>query len=109
MGVIDQVIHFITTGTIGGLSPLIIMIIIFVAGLIVGYLIHLFLKIAIIAAVILFIVAYFGLFGLGLNVLKDYAVQYGAIVYQYSILIIGILPLSIGFIIGVIIGFIFSK
>jgi hypothetical protein len=106
---IDPIIHFITTGSIGGLPPLVIMAIIFVIGLIVGYLIHLFLKIAIIAAIILFIVAYFGLFGLSLNVLKDYAVQYGAIVYQYGILIIGILPLSIGFIVGVIIGFVFSK
>ena len=88
------------------MSPIILMIIIFVVGLIVGFLIHLFLKIAIIAAIILFVVAYFGFFGLSLNVLKNYATQYGSIVYQYGALIIGILPLSIGFIVGVIIGFI---
>ena len=109
MTAIDQIIHFVTTGSIGGLPPLVIMAIIFVIGLIVGYLIHLFLKIAIIAAIILFIVAYFGFFGLSLNVLKNDALQYGAIVYQYGILLIGILPLSIGFIVGVIIGFVFSK
>jgi uncharacterized membrane protein (Fun14 family) len=84
------------------------MILIFIAGLIVGYLIHLFLEIAIIAAIILFIVAYFGFWGLSLSALKNYATQYGSIVYQYGALIIGILPLSIGFIIGVIIGFVFS-
>jgi uncharacterized membrane protein (Fun14 family) len=84
------------------------MIIIFVIGLVVGYLLHLFLKIAIIAAIILFIVAYFGFFGLSLSELKNYATQYGSIVNQYGALSIGILPLSIRFIIGLIIGFVFS-
>jgi len=84
------------------------MIIIFVAGLIVGYLIHLFLEIAIIAAIVLFVVAYFGFFGLSLSALKNYSAQYGSIIYQYGALIIGLLPLTIGFIIGLIIGFVFS-
>ena len=109
MSAIDQVLQFITTGSIGGLPPIVVMIVIFVAGLIVGYLIHLFLKIAIIAAIILFIVAYFGFFGLSLNVLQGYAVQYGSILYQYGVLIMGILPLSIGFIVGIVVGFVFSK
>ncbi len=108
LAVIDQIFHFITTGNIGGLPTYVIMIIIFALGLIVGYLVHLFLKIAIIAAIILFVVAYFGFFGLSLSALKNYATQYGPIVYQYGALIIGILPLSIGFIIGVIIGFVFA-
>jgi uncharacterized membrane protein (Fun14 family) len=106
LGAIDQVFHFITSGSIGGLPPIVLMIIIFVVGLVVGYLIHLFLKIAIVAAVVLFILAYFGFFGLSLGALKNDAATYGSIVYQYGALIIGILPLSIGFIIGVIIGFI---
>jgi uncharacterized membrane protein (Fun14 family) len=102
------VFHFITSGSIAGLPPIVIMILIFIAGLIVGYLIHLFLEIGIIAAIILFVVAYFGLFGLSLSALKNYATQYGSIIYQYGALIIGILPLSIGFIIGLIIGFVFA-
>ena len=109
MSAIDQILNFIATGSIGGLPPIVIMIVIFVAGLIVGYLIHLFLKIAIIAAIILFIVAYFGFFGLSLNVLQSYAGQYGSILYQYGVLVMGILPLSIGFIVGIVIGFVFSK
>ena len=109
MGAIDQIFNFITSGSIGGLPPIVLMIIILVVGLVVGYLIHLFLKIAIVAAVILFIVAYFGFFGLSLGSLENYAATYGPIVYQYGALIIGILPLSIGFIIGVIIGFVFSR
>jgi uncharacterized membrane protein (Fun14 family) len=99
LGAIDQVFHFITSGSIGGLPPIAIMIIIFVVGLIVGYLVHL---------IILFVVAYFGFFGLSLGSLKNYANQYGSIVYQYGALIIGILPLSIGFVIGIIIGFVLS-
>jgi len=108
LNAIGEVIHFITSGSISGLPPIILMVIIFVIGLIVGYLIHLFLKIAIIAAIILFVAAYFGFLGLSFSKLKNYATQYGSIVYQYGSLIIGILPLTIGFVIGVIIGFAFS-
>jgi uncharacterized membrane protein (Fun14 family) len=105
---LGEVFHFITSGSIGGLSPIVVMIIIFVVGLIVGYLIHLFLKIAIIAAIVLFVIAYFGFLGLSLSALKNYATQYGSIIYQYGVLIIGILPLTIGFILGLIIGFVLS-
>ena len=108
MGAIDDVIGFITSGNIGGLPPIVVMIIIFVIGLVVGYLVHLFLKIAIIAAIILFVLSYFGFFGLSLGALKDLADKYGPIVYQYGVLLIGMLPLGIGFIIGLIIGFIFA-
>jgi uncharacterized membrane protein (Fun14 family) len=108
LGVFEDIISFITSGSIAGLPPIVIMVIIFVIGLIVGYLVHLFLKIAIIAAIVLFVVAYFGLFGLSLGALKDLADKYGQIAIQYGTLIIGILPLGIGFIIGVIIGFVFS-
>ncbi len=108
MGVIDDIFRFITSGSIGGLPPIVVMIIPFVIGLIVGYLVHKMLKIAIIAAIILVVVAYFGFFGLSLGVLKNLADTYGPIALQYGTLILGILPLGIGFIIGVIIGFIFS-
>jgi len=108
LNALGEVLHFITSGSIGGLPPIVLMIIIFVIGLIVGYLIHLFLKIAIIAAIVIFVAAYIGLFGLSLSELKKYATQYGPAVYQYGAVIIGILPLSIGFIIGVIIGFALS-
>jgi len=108
MSELSDLVHFITSGSIAGLSPIVLMIIIFVIGLVVGYLIHLFLKIAIIAAIVLFVAAYLGLFGLSLGALKSLAVKYGPLAYQYGVLIIGILPLSIGFIIGVIIGFLLS-
>jgi uncharacterized membrane protein (Fun14 family) len=108
LGAIEQVFSFLTTGNIGGLPTWAVFLIMLVVGLIVGYLVHMFLKIAIIAAIILFVLAYFGFFGLSLSVLKNDAIQYGNIVYQYGALIIGILPLGIGFIIGVVIGFVLS-
>lgn len=108
MGVFDDIIRFITSGTIGGLPTIVVMILPFILGLIIGYLVHKFLKIAIIAAIVLFVVAYFGFFGITLDTLKNLATKYGPIAYQYGVLIIGILPLSIGFVIGLIIGFIFS-
>jgi uncharacterized membrane protein (Fun14 family) len=108
LGAIDEVIHFITSGSIGGLPPIVVMIIPFVIGLIVGYLVHKMLKIAIIAAVLLIVVSYFGFFGLSLSALKNTADTYGPIAYQYGVLLIGLLPLGLGFIVGLIIGFVFS-
>jgi uncharacterized membrane protein (Fun14 family) len=108
LGVIDDIFRFITSGSIGGLPPIVVMIIPFVIGLIVGYLVHKMLKIAIIAAIILVVVSYFGFFGLSLGALKSLADTYGPIALQYGTLILGILPLGIGFIVGLIIGFIFS-
>jgi uncharacterized membrane protein (Fun14 family) len=108
LGVIDDIFRFITAGSIGGLPPIVVMIIPFVIGLIVGYLVHKMLKIAIIAAIILVVISYFGFFGLSLGALKNLADTYGPIALQYGTLILGILPLGIGFIVGLIIGFIFS-
>ncbi len=108
LGAIDEVIQFITSGSIGGLPPIVLMIIPFILGLIVGYLVHKMLKIAIIAAVILVVVSYFGFFGLSLDALKNLSDIYGPIAVQYGVLLIGMLPLGIGLIVGIIIGFIFS-
>ena len=107
MGAIEDVFGFITSGSIGGLPPIVVMIIPFILGLVVGYLVHKMLKIAIIAAIILVVVSYFGFFGLSLGALKDISDTYGPIAVQYGTLLIGILPLGIGFIVGLIIGFIF--
>jgi uncharacterized membrane protein (Fun14 family) len=84
------------------------MILPFIIGLVIGYLVHKFLKIAIIAAIVLIVVSYFGFFGLSLGALKDLGTKWGPVVYQYGILLIGMLPLGIGFIVGLIIGFIFA-
>lgn len=108
MGAIEEVIKFITTGSIGGIPPLVLMIIPFVIGLVVGYLFHKMLKVAIIAAIILVVVAYFGFFGLSLGALKGIADTYGPIAVQYGVLLMGILPLGLGLIVGFVIGFVLS-
>jgi uncharacterized membrane protein (Fun14 family) len=108
LGAIEEVINFITTGSIGGIPPLVLMIIPFVIGLVVGYLFHKMLKIAIIAAIILVVVAYFGFFGLSLGALKGIADTYGPIAVQYGVLLMGILPLGLGLIVGFVIGFVLS-
>jgi uncharacterized membrane protein (Fun14 family) len=108
VGVLEDIFGFITSGSIGGLPPIVVMIIPLVIGLIVGYLVHKMLKIAIIAAIILVVVSYFGFFGLSLGALKDLSDKYGPIAVQYGILFMGMLPLGIGLIVGFIIGFLFS-
>jgi uncharacterized membrane protein (Fun14 family) len=108
LGVLEDVFGFITSGSIGGIPPIVVMIIPLVIGLIVGYLVHKMLKIAIIAAIILVVVSYFGFFGLSLGALKNLSDIYGPIAVQYGILFMGMLPLGIGLIVGFIIGFIFS-
>ena len=108
MGLIDELFGFITSGSIGGIPPIVVMIIPFIIGLVVGYLVKKMLKIAIIAAIILVVVSYFGFFGLSLGALKDLSDKYGPIAVQYGILLMGMLPLGIGLIVGIIIGFIFA-
>ena len=94
------------TGSIHGIPTLVFMAVPFIFGLIVGYLVKKVLKWAIIAAVIIVVVAYFGFFGLSLSYLGNLVTQYGPIAAQEAILLFGLLPLSIGFVIGVILGFI---
>jgi hypothetical protein len=96
------------TGSIGGLPTIAIMAIPFIAGLIVGFLIKKVLKWAIIAGIIVVVVAYFGFFGLTLGSLQNLAVTYTPVVYQYGIMLFGMLPLGLGLVIGLILGFIFG-
>jgi len=108
LAVLDEIFRFITSGNIGGLPTFVVMILPFIIGLIVGYLAHKFLKIAIIAAIIIVVVAYFGFFGLSLGTLKTVAETYGPVAVHYGTLLIGILPLGLGFFVGAIIGFVLS-
>ncbi len=95
-------------GSLGGLPTIVVMAIPFIFGLIVGFFIKKVLKWAIIAGIILVVVAYFGFFGLSLGTLGDLATKYGPIAVQEAIVLFGLLPLGIGFILGVILGFIFG-
>ncbi len=90
------------------MPPIVVMIIPFILGLGVGFLVHKLLKIAIIAAIILVVVSYLGFFGLSLVTLKDLSDKYGPIAVQYGVLLMGMLPLGLGLIVGLIIGFVFA-
>jgi uncharacterized membrane protein (Fun14 family) len=108
LGVLEDIFGFITSGSIGGLPPIVVMIIPFIIGLIVGFFIKKMFKIAIIAAIILVVVSYLGFFGLSLGALSDLADKYGPIAIQYGVLLMGMLPLGLGLVVGFIIGFVFS-
>ena len=108
LSLIDELLKFITSGSLAGLPPILVMAIPFIIGLIVGFLVKKFLKIAIIVAIVAIIVSYFGLFSLSLSTLEDLAAKYGPMTIHFAVLLMGMLPLSIGFIIGLIIGFIFG-
>jgi uncharacterized membrane protein (Fun14 family) len=105
---VSDLINFIVNGTIVGLPTIAVMAIPFIVGLIAGYLVKKLLKIAIILGVLVFILSYFGIWGLSIDRLTDWATTYGALAVQGAILMIGILPLGIGFIVGLILGFIFG-
>jgi uncharacterized membrane protein (Fun14 family) len=104
----SDLLGFITGGTIAGLPTIVIMAIPFIIGLVLGFLIKKFLKWAIIVGIIVVVVAYFGFFGLSIGALENMAKTYGPMAIQGGILLFGILPLGIGLIIGLILGFIFG-
>jgi uncharacterized membrane protein (Fun14 family) len=106
MGLIDEVVNFILSGSIGGIPPLAVMIIPLVVGLIVGFLVNKVLKIAVIVIIILAVAIYLGLYSLDIPTLQQLAQQYGPSAVHLGVLIVGVLPLGIGFVIGAIIGFI---
>jgi len=54
------------------------------------------------------ILAYFGIFGLSFSTLGAWAVAGGGAALAGGMLLFGVLPLGIGFIIGLILGFIFG-
>ena len=108
MALLDELIRFITSGSIAGLPSIAVMIIPYIVGLIVGFFVKKFLKIAIIVVILAVIISYFGFYNLNLSALGNLATQYGPTAIHYATLLFGILPLSIGFIAGLIIGFIFA-
>jgi uncharacterized membrane protein (Fun14 family) len=109
MAILEDIIGFITSNTISGIPAIVWMILPLIIGVVVGYLLHKFLKIAVIIAVIVAIAAYFGYVSLSTASMSSLIDQYGPMVVQYGTLLIGILPLGIGFIIGFAVGFLIAK
>ncbi len=106
MGLIDELVNFISNGSIVGLPPLAVMVIPLILGLLVGFLAHRLLKVMVIAVIVLAVAAYFGLYALDIPKLQQLVQHYGPVALSYGALVVGVLPLSVGFIIGAIVGFI---
>ncbi len=109
MGLIEDLFAFLSSATIGGIPAIVLMVIPLVIGIILGVLVHKFLKFALIAIVIVLIGAYLGFYTLNLGSMGDLAAKYGPSVVQYGTILIGMLPLGIGLIVGFIVGFLISK
>ncbi|MBT0159556.1 hypothetical protein G4O51_06190 [Candidatus Bathyarchaeota archaeon A05DMB-2] len=108
MGLLDDLFGFIASGNIAGIPTVVIMIIPFIVGLVIGFFTKKMLKIAIIAAIIVIIASYLGFFGLSLGALADVVEQYGPVAFHYAVLLMGMLPLGLGFVVGLILGFLFG-
>jgi uncharacterized membrane protein (Fun14 family) len=106
--VIEEIFGFITSGSIGGIPTLLIMALPLIAGLIIGFFVKKILKFAVIAAILAVVASYLGLFTISLDSLGSIAEEYGPAAFHYGALLIGILPLSLGFIIGLMLGFLFG-
>ncbi len=104
----DEIWRLISSGSISGIPTIAVMALTLIMGVVVGYIIKRMLKIAIILGILVVAAAYLGVFSLSFESLKTAAEQHGPQVVHYATLIIGIMPLGIGFVIGVVIGFIFS-
>jgi hypothetical protein len=92
----------------GGIPSIVVMLFPLLVGIIIGYVIRKALKIGIIIAVIVFIAIFFGFISLA-NVeqgAKELITKYGPTAASYVAIFFGIVPLSIGLIIGMIIGFV---
>ncbi len=92
----------------GGVPGWVVILIPFIVGIVIGYLI----KQALIVGIVLFIVAivasYLGFISMASVVaeVKDLVTKYGPVASTYVAIFFGIIPLSIGLVIGLIIGFV---
>lgn len=96
------------SSTIAGLPSIVVAIIPLIVGVIFGFLLKRVLKWTIIIGGIIVVLALFGFFGLNFAGLASFAASYAPLIYTYGVLLLGILPLGVGFIIGAIVGFIFG-
>jgi len=104
----NELFGFISSGNIAGIPTIIVMIIPFILGLIVGFFIKKFFKIIIFVGIAAIVVSYLGFFTINLSTLKDIADSYGAEVIHYGTILMSILPIGVGFIAGLVLGFLFG-
>lgn len=98
------------SGKLGTLPSLVVMAVPLIIGLILGYIVKRVLKIGLILVAIALVAAYFGFINLSTTwtQVQSLVTKYGPVANSYASLFFGIVPLSIGLIIGFLIGFIFT-
>jgi len=106
LGIWDEIFRYITSGQPFGIPTLVVMAVPFIVGFVAAFLIKKVLKITIVLVILAFVASYVGLFNMSLHGLKDAANTYGPQVLHYATLLTSILPLGIGFFLGLILGFI---
>jgi uncharacterized membrane protein (Fun14 family) len=81
-----------------------------IVGLVLGYIVKRALKIGLILVAVALIASYFGLIGLSsmTGEVQTLVTKYGPVAQSYVSLFFGIVPLSIGLVIGFLVGFIFT-
>jgi hypothetical protein len=102
-------IFSLMTGSFGGLPSLVVIAIPLIVGLIIGFVLRKALKIGIILVIVAIVASYLGFISLASveQGAKDLATKYGPVAMTYVAIFFGIIPLSIGLVLGIIIGFVF--
>jgi len=108
LGLWDEIINLLTSGQFFSIPTIPLMIASFIIGLILGYILKKAIKILIIVAIVAIVAAYFGWLGLSFDKLKNAVELYGPQVAQYAAILIGALPLGLGFLVGFLLGFVFA-
>ena len=107
MGLESDLFNLMSSTFGAGIPSIVVMALPLIIGIVIGYLIRKAIKIGIILALILIIAIFFGFISLA-NVesgAKELITKYGPMAASYVAIFFGIVPLSIGLVIGIIIGF----
>ncbi|MEM3833023.1 MAG: hypothetical protein QW128_05440 [Thermoprotei archaeon] len=102
----SAIYNFVLNGTISGIPVAGFSLFSFVLGLVIGYLLRRLIKLALLVGFIVIIAGYLGF--INVSEVKSMALKYGPDIISYLALIIGIIPTSLGLIIGLIIGFVYG-
>jgi hypothetical protein len=105
---INDLFHLIGGSVGGGIPSLAVMAIPLIVGLIVGFLLRKALVIGIVLIAVALIASYLGFVSLASieQGTKTLVTTYGPVAASYVAIFLGIIPLSIGLVLGIIVGFI---
>lgn len=100
------IFNFVLNGTISGIPVIGFSIFSFILGFVIGYLLRRLIRLALLVGFIVIIASYLGF--INVSEIKSMAQRYGPDIISYLAFIIGIIPMSLGLIIGLILGFLYG-